>query len=207
MVLADSTEIEPPGTRHRLVRARSWPARDIGPWRGNPSNLKLGSYGQGGRSVDQSTERTNVDALVQAGELIKSGFADHDNHPFADDFVFHFFNPQLPDLDGDYHGFDGIADLFKRLAELSETGFRQVHHSLTPCGDELFVAFVTNTLSFDDMMIDVDAVVVWRVFGGQIHEAWDIPAVNTVRPHQPGRSSVAAPATGRSDEVRARTTD
>ena len=161
--------------------------------------------------MDQPTERTNVDpnfeALVQAGELIKSGFADRDNHPFADDFVFHFFNPQLPDLDGDYHGFDGIADFFKRLAELSETGFRQVHHSLTPCGDELLVAFVTNTLSFDGTMIDVDAVVVWRVFGGQIHEAWDIPAVNTVRPHQPGRSSVAAPAAGPSDEVTARSTD
>ena len=30
---------------------------------------------------------------------------------------------------------------------------------------------------------DVDAVVVWRVVDGQIREAWDIPAVNTVRPH------------------------
>ena len=161
--------------------------------------------------MDQSTERTDVDAnfeaLVQAGELIRSGFADRDNHPFADDFVFHFVNPQLPDLDGDYHGFDGIADLFERLGELSETGFRQVHHSLTPCGDELLVAFVTNTLSIDGTMIDVDAVVVWRVFDGKIHEAWDIPAVNTVRPHQPARSSVAAPAARPSTEMTARSTD
>ena len=145
--------------------------------------------------MDEPTERTNVDpnleALVQAGELIKTGFADRDNHPFADDFVFHYFNPQLPDLCGDHHGFDGIADLFKRFAELSETGFRQVHHSLTPCGDELLVAFVTNTLSFGGMMIDVDAVVVWRVFDGKIHEAWDIPAVNTVRPHSAPGSSAA----------------
>ncbi len=155
--------------------------------------------------MDQPTEATNVDAnielLVQAGELIRSGFADRDNHPFADDFVFHFFNSQLPDLDGDYHGFDGIADLFERLGELSKTGFRQVHHSLTPCGDELVVAFVTNTVGFDGTTIDVDAVVVWRVFGGQIHEAWDIPAVNTVRPHQPVRSSATAPAAGPSGEV------
>jgi ketosteroid isomerase-like protein len=135
--------------------------------------------------MDRSTESTNVELLVQAGELIRTGFVDRDNHPFADDFVFHFFNPQLPDLAGDYHGFDGIADLFERLAELSETGFSQVHHSVTPCGDELLVAFATNTLGFDGTMIDVDAVVVWRVFDGQIHEAWDIPAVNTVRPHPP----------------------
>ena len=142
--------------------------------------------------MDRSTESTSTDAniqlLVKARELIKSGFADRDHHPFADDFVFHFFNPQLPDLAGDYHGFDGIAHLFESIAELSETGFRQVHHSLTPCGDELLVSFVTNTVGFGGMTIDVDAVVVWRVFGGQIHEAWDIPAVNTVRPHEPVRS-------------------
>ena len=136
--------------------------------------------------MDRSAERTNLDLLGQAGELIRTGFADRNDHPFADNFVFHFFNPQLPDLAGDYHGFDGMADLFERLGALSETGFRQKHHSLTPCGDELLVAFVTNTLSFGGNTIDVDAVVVWRVFGGKIHEAWDIPAVNTVRPHGPG---------------------
>ena len=150
--------------------------------------------------MDQPTEAMNVDAhvelIAQAGELIESGFADRDRHPFADDFVFHFVNAQLPEMAGDYHGIDGIADLFERLAGLSETGFRQVHHSLTPCGDELLVAFVTNTVGFDGTSIDVDAVVVWRVFAGQIHEAWDIPAVNTVRPHQPVRSSVTASASG-----------
>lgn len=139
--------------------------------------------------MDQPTETSNVDdnheLLVRVGELISSGFADRVDHPFADDFVFRFFNPQLPHLAGDYHGIDGMADLFERLSELSETGFRQVHHSLTPCGDELLVAFVTNTLGLGGTTIDVDAVVVWRVFGGEIHEAWDIPAVNTVRPHEP----------------------
>ncbi len=140
--------------------------------------------------MDQSTEHADIDAniglVMQAGALIRSGFVDRDNHPFAEDFVFHFFNPHLPDLAGDYHGFQGTADLFERLAEVSETGFRNVPHSLTPFGDELLVAFATNTLGFGGTMIDVDAVVVWRVFGGQIHEAWDIPAVNTVRPHRPG---------------------
>ncbi|MGI9598176.1 MAG: nuclear transport factor 2 family protein [Acidimicrobiales bacterium] len=139
--------------------------------------------------MDRSTQSTNVEGnielVVQAGELMRSGFVDREGHPFADDFVFHYINPQLPDLDGDYHGFDGIADLFERLGVLSEAGFHNEPHSLTPCGDELLVAFATNTVGFDGTVIDVDAVVVWRVFGGRIHEAWDIPAVNTVRPHPP----------------------
>ena len=68
--------------------------------------------------MDQPTERTTVDAnfeaLGRAGELIKSGVADRDNQPFARDFVFHLLDPQLPDPDGDYCGFDGIADPFDR---------------------------------------------------------------------------------------------
>lgn len=146
--------------------------------------------------MDQSTEPTNaaanIEVLGRVGELIRSGFAVRDNHPFADDFVFHFFNARLPDLDGDYHGFDGIAELFARLGEGSEHGFRQVHHSLTPCGDELLVAFVTNTLGSDGATIDVDAVVVWRVYDGQVHEAWDIPAVNTVRPASSAATKVSS---------------
>ncbi len=63
------------------------------------------------------------------------------------------------------------------------TGFHNEPHSLTPFGDELVVAYATNTVSFGGAAIDVDAVVVWRVFEGRIHEIWDIPAVNTVRPH------------------------
>ena len=154
--------------------------------------------------MDQSTGRTkvraNIELVVQAGALIKSGFVDRENHPFADDFVFHFFNPQLPGLAGDYHGFDGTAELFERIGELSETGFSNVPHSLTPYGDELLVAFATNTLSFNGGMIDVDAVVVWRVFGGRIHEAWDIPAVNSVRPHLNIGPSAESPRTESRDE-------
>jgi len=32
------------------------------------------------------------------------------------------------------------------------------------------------------MPIETDAVVVWRIVGGRLAEAWDIPAVNTARP-------------------------
>lgn len=66
---------------------------------------------------------------------------------------------------------------------ICDSDFHSEPHSLTPYGDELVVAYATNTISFGDTLIDVD--VIWRVFGGRIHEAWDIPAINTVRPHPP----------------------
>ena len=133
----------------------------------------------------QSAEQANLELVARAGSLIATGFANRDEHLFADDFVFHFFNPRLPELAGDHYGLDGLARFFERLGEASDGGFHNEPHSLTPYGDELVVAYATNTIGFGGTMLDVDAVVVWRVFGGHIHEAWDIPAINTVRPQQP----------------------
>ena len=33
-------------------------------------------------------------------------------------------------------------------------------------------------------LLEIDAVVVWRIVGGKIAEAWDIPAVHTAHPVQ-----------------------
>jgi len=41
----------------------------------------------------------------------------------------------------------------------------------------------TTTVSFGGTEIDIDAIVVWRIVDGRVSEAWDIPAINTVRPH------------------------
>jgi ketosteroid isomerase-like protein len=125
-----------------------------------------------------------LDLVVRAGSLIATGFANPDEDLFADDFVFHFFNPQLPELAGDHPGSAGFASFFERVGEASDSGFHNEPHSLTPYGDELVVAYATNTVTFGGTVLDVDAIVVWRVFGGRIHEGWDIPAINTVRPQQ-----------------------
>ena len=135
----------------------------------------------------QSVQQTNLDLVAQVGVLIGTGFADPDEDLFAPDFVFHFFNPHLPELNGDYHGLEGARNLFERLRQASDTGFHNEPHSLTPYGDELVVAYVTNTVGFGGTVLDVDAIVVWRVVGGRIQEAWDIPAINTVRPHRAAR--------------------
>jgi hypothetical protein len=131
------------------------------------------------------TQQANLDLVAQAGTLIRTGFANADDDIFASDFVFHFFNPHLDELHGDHHGYDGFRSFFERLHQSSDTGFHSEPHSLTPYGDELVVASATNTVSFNGALLDVDAVVVWRIVEGRISEAWDIPAINTVRAHEP----------------------
>ena len=132
-----------------------------------------------------SAQQANLDLVNRVGTLIRTGFAHPDEEVFADDFVFHYTNPRLAELDGDHEGYDGFRSFFERLQQDSDTGFHNEPHSLTPYGDELVVAYATNTLSFYGTEIDVDAIVVWRIVEGRISEAWDIPAINTVRPHQP----------------------
>lgn len=136
-------------------------------------------------TLTESAQQANANLIVRVGELIQTGFASVPDDLFADDFVFHYINPNLPELDGDHHGLDGLRALFGQLRGESGDGFHNQPHSLTPFGDELLVAYATNTVAFGGTKIDVDAVVVWRVVDGRIQEAWDIPAVNTVRPHPP----------------------
>ena len=125
-------------------------------------------------------EQANVDVVARAAPFIFD-LDRYDGDAYADDFLFHFFNPQLPDLAGDYRGLDRVRDLFTELTTRSKPGFQSQPHSLTPFGDELVVAYATHTVGFGDVPMEVDAVVVWRVVDGQLTEAWDIPAVNTVR--------------------------
>ena len=135
-----------------------------------------------------SVQQANMELVAQVGPLIRDGFASGGEHLFADDFVFHFFNPKLPELAGDHHGYDGLRAFFARLREGSDRDFQNEPRSMTPYGDELVVAYAVNTVRFEGTALEFDAVVVWRVLGGRIHEAWDIPAINTVRPHQPEKA-------------------
>ena len=131
------------------------------------------------------TQQANLDLVTRAGTMIRTGFANADEDVFADGFLFHFFNPRLDELHGDHHGYEGFRSFFERLDQGSDTGFHSEPHSLTPYGDELVVAYATNTVSFNGALLDVDAVVVWRIVNGRISEAWDIPAINTVRLREP----------------------
>jgi ketosteroid isomerase-like protein len=93
---------------------------------------------------------------------------------FAEDAVYHYFNPNLPDLQGDHVGLDGIRSFFEIIGERSRGTFKVNPVSVTAVGDELVVTQTRNTLTFDDRDIALDVVVVWRILDGRIVEVWDI---------------------------------
>jgi ketosteroid isomerase-like protein len=101
---------------------------------------------------------------------------------FAEDFVWHYFNSHLPDLEGDYVGLGGLQAFFEKLGGVTGGTFEVEPISITPYGDELVVTHVRNRLVVGGAPIEIDAIVVWRIVGGHIAEAWDIPAVHTGRP-------------------------
>ena len=99
----------------------------------------------------------------------------------ADDVVFHYYNHRLPDMHGDYHGFQGFEELFGKLAAKTNGTFKVRPISITPIGDELIVTHVKDKMMLKGQPIEVDAVVVWRIVDTKIKEVWDIPAVYTTK--------------------------
>ena len=100
----------------------------------------------------------------------------------AEDFILHYYNSQIPDLDGDYKGIDGLKNLFQKLGTMTRGNFKVIDGQLIHMGDELIVLHATHKMTVADNSFEVDAVVVWRVVENHFAEAWDIPAVNTIRP-------------------------
>ncbi len=92
----------------------------------------------------------------------------------AEDVVWHYSNPNLPDLQGDYIGLDGVRAFFEAIARKSRGTFSVNPVSATPVGDELVVVQSRNTLTFEGRTVAVDVVVVWRFVDGQVVEVWDI---------------------------------
>ncbi len=95
-------------------------------------------------------------------------------HLFAEVALWHYSNPNLPDLNGDYVGPAGISTFFAKLAEKSQGTCQLEPVSATPVGPELVVVQSRNTLTLEAQIITVDVVVVWRVVAGRIQEVWDI---------------------------------
>ncbi len=96
---------------------------------------------------------------------------------FAPDVVWHYYNPRLPDLAGDYVGLDGIRDFFQALGARSQGTFSLEPVSVEPRGDELVVAHTRNTMNLGEESFTIDAVTVWRFVEGKVAEVWDIPSV------------------------------
>ena len=97
----------------------------------------------------------------------------------AEDAVFHYYNPMLPDMHGDYQGREGFMEFFGKIGGKTEGTFKVTPLSITPMGDELVVTHVKDNMTLKGQQIQLDAVVVWRIVDGKIKEAWDIPAIYT----------------------------
>jgi len=99
---------------------------------------------------------------------------------FLNDFVWHYFNPKLPDVEGDYIGVEGLKKFFAVVAGKTGATFKVEPISATPVGEELVVVRTRNTMELEDNSIAVDVVVVWRIVDGKIAEGWDIPSAFTL---------------------------
>ena len=102
----------------------------------------------------------------------------------SDDFVWHYFNPKVPELAGDYRGAEGLNSFFCKLGEMSSGSFEVNVVDGRVVGDELVFTQTCNRLSMDATggnTIEFDVIVVWRIVGGKIAEGWDIPSVYSVR--------------------------
>jgi uncharacterized protein len=124
-------------------------------------------------------KRKNIGLVRRIGESLMHRDPNSTAHLFAGNVVWHYFNPRLPELSGDYAGVAGLKDLFDRLVARSHGTFEIEPVSARAAGNELVVTHVRPKLELDDRRIETDAVVVWRIVDNLVTEIWDIPAVHT----------------------------
>lgn len=104
----------------------------------------------------------------------------------AKNFIWHYYNPKLPGLQGDYHGIEGYKEFFAKLAEMSSSNLQVNVIDTQVVGDELIIVQTCNRLVHKGDTLEFDVVVVWRIVNGKIAEGWDIPSVYNVRSIQKG---------------------
>ena len=100
---------------------------------------------------------------------------------FADDFVWHYFNPELPQIHGDYHRFEGLKEFFKKLGELTDNTFSVRIQHTHAVGHEFVVVHACPSMTLDGSAFETDAVVVWRMVDQCFKEAWDMPGLYSLR--------------------------
>ncbi len=100
---------------------------------------------------------------------------------FADDFIWHYINPQLPEVEGDYFGLSGLMDFFDLLGNRTEGSFEVNPISISPLGNHMVVTHVKDTMVLDNGPMEIEAVVLWCIVDGKIKEAWDIPVIPTAK--------------------------
>jgi len=115
-------------------------------------------------------EHPNISLLKQLdlGDLASA------NDLFAENVVWHYFNPNLPEVQGDYVGLNGIRSFFQTIGGKTHGTFKVEPVSITAVGDDLVVVHARDTLTLQSRRIALDVVVIWRFVDGPIAEVWDI---------------------------------
>lgn len=90
---------------------------------------------------------------------------------FAEDFIWHCFNPKLSYIHGDYTGLKGFQGFLKQLETLTSRTFQIEPVSITTIGDELVVTYVKDKMTLENRAIEPDAVIIWRIANDRIIEA------------------------------------
>lgn len=121
--------------------------------------------------------------------LKRLNFSDLDScaECFTEDLVWHYYNPRLPDLAGDYRGVSGLKRFFETLSGFTGGTFVRQTISVTPWGDELLVMCNKNRMTLQGTAIETDVVLVWRFVDGRVAEVWDIPSAYSGTREQPPR--------------------
>ncbi|MEM6838872.1 MAG: nuclear transport factor 2 family protein [Cyanobacteria bacterium P01_C01_bin.120] len=119
--------------------------------------------------------------LLQRLEKLVPHDLDSAQNLIADNFIWHYFNPALPEVAGDYMGLSGLQEFFQKLSVLTHGTFKVETHQVIPVGEELVVVHANPSMTFAEQSFELDAVVVWRIVGDRITEAWDIPSIFTLK--------------------------
>ena len=119
-------------------------------------------------------EHPNISILKRFNPLNPNTLAE----VLSEDFVWHYINPTLTELEGDYSGLSGLTDFFQKIADRTSGTFKVNPISIIPLGDELILTYIKDTMVLDVRTMKVDAVVLWCIIDGEIKEAWDIPAIH-----------------------------
>jgi uncharacterized protein len=126
-------------------------------------------------------EHENIAIVRRIGAAIQSGTISAANDALQPDLVWHYFNPRLPELAGDYYGTSGVERFFALLATKSKGTFSVEPVAAHAFGGELVVTHGRVSLTLEDRNITTDVIAVWRIRERRVAEVWDIPVVFTAQ--------------------------
>ncbi|GAA0465633.1 hypothetical protein GCM10009096_02820 [Parasphingorhabdus litoris] len=125
-----------------------------------------------------NNEQASVDMIKSIPPLIPDRL-DEARDYFADDFRWHYVNEHLPELNKTYEGVEGLKQFFIDLANKTGGSFNVRIKDAQALGNEFVIAHALPNMTLDGQSFETDAAVIWRIVGGKISEAWDIPGVNS----------------------------